>query len=149
VFNEYIDAKSSDDMELESVDENSDDFKANENEKENNLGHSEDTLYEFELKDNAEEDNEINKELEDYLNSEDFNPLVAEPDWQEKLDRLEKLDFTSTDIYQTLKRMAVEKYGFMNKKYRRKAWPLLILKHPAAISAQQSEDKICRLIKKI
>ena len=82
-------------------------------------------------------DLDIEKEFEDYLNDEndDANDLNHNLAMQNddnhrmkyaKLKELENFEFTLENV-ELLRQMGVEKYGFINKKFRRKAWPLLIL----------------------
>jgi hypothetical protein len=82
-------------------------------------------------------DLDIEKEFEDYLNDEnddanDLNHNLAMQNDENhrmknaKLKKLENFEFT-LENYELLRQMGVEKYGFINKKFRRKAWPLLIL----------------------
>ena len=89
------------------------------------------------LEHNIENDLDIEKEFENYLNDEnnDVNDLNHNMETQNdenhrlkyaKLKKLENLEF-SFENYELLRQMGVEKYGFINKKYRRKAWPLLIM----------------------
>ena len=95
-----------------------------------------------------ENDLDIEKEFEDYLNDENdddnndnfyINKLNSGSNsslnQQEnenhkfkyiKLKKLENLEYT-VENYELFRQMGIEKYGFINKKYRRKAWPLLIL----------------------
>lgn len=84
---------------------------------------------------NEKIDLDIEKEFEDYLNDEnnEANDLNIETQNDEnkrqryaKLKKLENMEFTYEN-YEILRQMGVEKYGFINKKYRRKAWPLLIM----------------------
>ena len=81
-------------------------------------------------------DVDIEKEFEDYLNED--NSLDGENECRNlnenenldlkclKLKRLENLEY-SVDNYEAFRQMGIEKYGFINKKYRRKVWPLLIM----------------------
>jgi hypothetical protein len=77
-------------------------------------------------------DKRIDLEFENYLNEEnDLDNLICESENCEKfqaelnlkMKKLETLDFNSID---DLRQIAIEKYGFVNKKFRRKAWPILI-----------------------
>ncbi len=94
-----------------------------------------DSVYFQNLISNAEvvNDGGIDLEFENYLNEEnDLDKLVSEDsdhfekfqsEVNAKIERLEKLDFESIC---DLKKMAIEKYGFVNKRFRRKAWPILV-----------------------
>jgi hypothetical protein len=96
---------------------------------------------------NFRNDLDIDKEFEDYLNDEDdddnndnyyLNNYVNNLNSSNqkeienhklkyiKLKKLQNLEYTYEN-YELFRQMAIEKYGFINKKYRRKAWPLLIL----------------------
>ena len=95
---------------------------------------------------NFKNDLDIDKEFEDYLNDEDddnndnyylnnyVNNLSSNNQREIenhklkyiKLKKLQNLEYTYEN-YELFRQMAIERYGFINKKYRRKAWPLLIL----------------------
>ena len=101
---------------------------------------------------NDEQDLDIEKEFENYLNDENnddnndafyinnYVPSSSGPGGASgnlfesenhklkyiKLKKLENLEYT-LENYELFRQMGVEKYGFINKKYRRKVWPLLIL----------------------
>ena len=78
-------------------------------------------------------DHGIDLEFENYLNEEnDLDKLITEGtenfekfqcEVNMKIKELEKVNFQSIG---DLRKMAVEKYGLVNKKFRRKAWPILI-----------------------
>jgi hypothetical protein len=62
-------------------------------------------------------------------NSEDFDDFFrkeSESTKRGKLSELERAEY-SIDNLEHLRRLALDKYGFMNKNIRRKAWPVLIL----------------------
>lgn len=86
------------------------------------------------ITDNVEiNDGGIDLEFETYLNEEnDLDKLVSEDsehfekfrsEINSKIRRLEKVNF---DSLPDLRRMAIGKYGLVNKRFRRKAWPILI-----------------------
>lgn len=71
------------------------------------------------------EEKSIEQEFEDYLKDEEVLCENNETK-KSKLERMNSIEF-SFENYEELKKLAVEKYGFVNKKFRRKAWPILIL----------------------
>jgi hypothetical protein len=78
-----------------------------------------------------EPDVDVEKELEDYLNDDDpcldcYKFSSAESDLKAKIESLDSLEF-KFENYESFRLLAVEKYGLLNKKFRRKVWPLLIL----------------------
>lgn len=109
-----------------------------------------DSAYFQHLINDSEEINDygIDLEFENYLNEEnDLDRLVSEDsenfekfqkEINSKIRRLEKVDFNSlTD----LRRMAVGKYGLVNKRFRRKAWPLLISNRDNLLTKKTSGKK--------
>lgn len=100
---------------------------------------------------------DIDKEFENYLNDEDDHDdnngdggdqMLQDGESHEsvrrrlqmeknaKLEQLESIDFfESADVdISKLRRLAINKHGFVNKKFRRKAWPLLILNNKVSAS---------------
>lgn len=92
------------------------------------------------LDDDAAEydDEEVEREFEQYLNDDsnskakkrDEDELVEssleEQEKLEKLKKLELLDF-SFENYENFQKLAIERHGLLNKRLRRRIWPLLIL----------------------
>lgn len=70
------------------------------------------------------EDKLIKKEFEEFLNDDDN--LEDNEERRLKIKKLELLDL-SFDNYDEIRKLAIEKYGLVNKKIRQKAWPILIL----------------------
>ena len=82
---------------------------------------------------------DIDKEFENYLNeNEEFDTVPSSYADENKtllnldglkrgkLSKLENTEYSAENLKE-LRQMALDKYGFMNKKFRRKAWPILIL----------------------
>ncbi len=99
-------------------------------------------------------DGGIDLEFEHYLNEEnDLDKLVSEDsenfetfksEISSKIRRLEKVNF---DSLSDLRRMAIGKYGLVNKRFRRKAWPILIsnrvdLLHNASTKKKNTNKKM-------
>ena len=90
----------------------------------------------------------IDLEFENYLNEEnDLDKLISEDcdnlekfrkEVNSKIRRLEKVNF---DSLIDLRRMAIGKYGLVNKRFRRKAWPLLISNRDNLIAINSSAKK--------
>lgn len=85
-------------------------------------------------------DENIDKEFEDFLNDDtSLSDNLSKENLKfksKKIKKLENLDL-SFDNFETIRRMAIEKYGFVNKKFRRRAWPILILhrfKHKGSLN---------------
>lgn len=87
----------------------------------------------------AEYDNEeVEREFEQYLNDDSDNNAIKrdedelvkssleEQEKLEKLRKLELLDF-SFENYEIFQKLAIERHGLVNKRLRRRIWPLLIL----------------------
>lgn len=84
------------------------------------------------------DDEEVEREFEQYLNDDsdsnakkcDEDELVElsleEQEKLEKLRKLELLDF-SFENYENFQKLAIERHGLVNKRLRRRIWPLLIL----------------------
>ncbi len=91
----------------------------------------------------------IDLEFEIYLNEEnDLDKLVSEnsenfekfqSEVNAKIERLEKVDFESIS---DLKKMAIEKYGFVNKRFRRRAWPILVANRESLNNASKKNKKL-------
>lgn len=75
----------------------------------------------------------IDKEFEEYLNDENEN-FVDNEEKRLKLKKLESLKL-NFDNYDEIRKLAIEKYGFVNKKIRQKAWPILILHKNRSMSS--------------
>lgn len=104
--------------------------------------HDEDTNSDEGIDDENGNDDEsaVCKEFEDYLNDEEnylsLCSLSADDTLQHltdkerlkavKFKKLERLEY-SFENYELFCELAVERYGFLSKKFRRKAWPLLIM----------------------
>ena len=77
-------------------------------------------------------DHGIDLEFENYLNEENnldhliFDGENGEKFQQELNSKISELELLNFESIEDLRRMAIEKYGFVNKKFRRKAWPILI-----------------------
>lgn len=78
-------------------------------------------------------DHGIDLEFENYLNEEnDLDKLVSEgcenfEKFQREVNlKIRELENVNFESISDLRKMAVEKYGLVNKKFRRKAWPILI-----------------------
>ncbi len=95
------------------------------------------------------DDEQIRKEFEEYLNDEEATLADTNTsDFKQlKLRRLENLEFNEKNLH-LLRQMAIEKFGFVNKKFRRKAWPLLLLDTcfvgQENVHSIESFDKICK-----
>lgn len=95
----------------------------------------------------AVNDGGIDLEFEIYLNEEnDLDKLVGEgsenfekfqKEVKSKKIKLEKSDFGSIS---ELKKMALGKYGFVNKRFRRKAWPILIANRDKYINEPKQKN---------
>ena len=103
-------------------------------------------------KTSEDDESDIDAEFRSYLNEENNNndDAMCTSDEESchqaqaseltaKLKQLEEFDFESGSL-ETLRRMAIEKYGFVNKKYRRKAWPILILDRKALFRTFKSAN---------
>ncbi len=92
-------------------------------------------------------DHEIALEFENYLNEDSdlyfSKDLISSKNIKEELEikvkKLEELNFESID---ELRKIAIEKFGFLNKKFRRKAWPRLIANRQNYTSNLNSNNKI-------
>jgi hypothetical protein len=77
------------------------------------------------------------------VNSDDLNILVKQKSKELhekrhlKFKKLESLDFTIENVDE-LRRIALDKYGFLNKRFRRKAWPVLVMAKNKSIGGQTS-----------
>jgi hypothetical protein len=118
-----------------------------------------DKEFEDYLNENEEYDTVVSSDSDDALNSstgapdeaaasasnEDFDEFFrreSENTKRSKLSKLESAEY-SMDNLEYLRRLALDKYGFMNKKIRRKAWPILILsRNGKLIEQQQRPDAI-------
>lgn len=137
---EFVDLLCDDDIELENdedaikidADEDNNDTAEQtkiEQKDDTTLSNKEDEL-EF-----VDDDGEVEREFDEYLNDE------SRDDWDEmkrdKLLRLEALD-CSFENYELLQKMAIERHGLLNKRCRRRIWPLLILYRPRFLKASSS-----------
>ncbi|CAF0712881.1 unnamed protein product [Brachionus calyciflorus] len=73
-----------------------------------------------------DEDKLIEKEFNDYLDDEHEILSEANEEKKRKIDQLNSIEL-NFDNYDLIRKMAIEKYGFVSKNFRRKAWPILIL----------------------
>lgn len=106
----------------------------------NQTGNNDNTLIEGVcVEDQVVSDEIVEKEFEEFLNEDDLKyangsylcehkDLLSDNDELKlaKYKRLESIEYTFEN-YEIFQKIAIEKYGFLNKKFRRKAWPLLIL----------------------
>lgn len=107
--------------------------------KENELSTLDDHKDDDDDADDDENDEAVNREFDDYLNDDgggrDVNKDVNDDEAsvsgeeREKLDKLKRLEILecSFENYEELQKMAIEKHGLVNKRMRRRVWPLLIL----------------------
>jgi len=74
----------------------------------------------------ADDETDIDRELDEYLNDEEDGHEETD---HVKLDKLKRLDALacSFENYELFQKMAVERHGLLNKRCRRRIWPLLIL----------------------
>lgn len=78
-----------------------------------------------------DDDVDVDLEFENYLNDQDEDNSSSEPNENdrvklEKLKRLDEIECTFEN-YELLQKMAIERYGLLNKRLRRRIWPILIL----------------------
>ena len=131
------DNKTDEDIELLSIEDdsnipvqlkNSDDF--NNHSSNNKQLQHEKTLISNEMIEEVVEDDDIDAEFENYLNddSDDEEESNNIDEFRsKKLQQLSELDYDNVDNIELIKQLAIDKYGFIKKKFRRKAWRLLIL----------------------
>lgn len=94
----------------------------------------------------------IDLEFETYLNEEnDLDKLVSEGsenfekfqmEVNAKIECLEKVDFESI---RDLKKMAIGKYGFVNKRFRRKAWPIMVANFSNGLKKSKKKKRVNQL----
>ena len=96
----------------------------------------------------------VDQELEDYLNDEEVTSGDAahHDELVSKVEQLDALDASSCCLVDhdlvALRQLAVDKHGLINKRLRRKVWPILLLsnKHPPSpSSAAAADDKFSRI----
>lgn len=136
----YVEQKNDEESELVSSSGIDEDDETNTDKSEKHKSESKsyiqkDNVYFQNLINDSEEidDYGIDLEFENYLNEEnDLDRLFSEEsgnfekfrkEVNAKIKKLEKINFESLS---DLRKMAIDKYGFVNKRFRRKAWPVLI-----------------------
>jgi hypothetical protein len=144
----FDDNKTDDDIELISLEDDNNlpiQLKNAEDNKNNNNNNGrlqhEKTLILDEMIEEVEQDDMIDAEFENYLNDDADDEESNNDDEfkSEKIKKLNELDYDNLDNIDLIKQLAISKYGFINKKFRRKAWSLLILNQSKNINNGSDE----------
>lgn len=64
--------------------------------------------------------------MEAYNNKNEY--YCNDSEFKDKLNKLNNFNYNKIDRIDELKQLAIQKYGLINNKIRKKAWKLLILK---------------------
>jgi hypothetical protein len=145
----FDDNKTDEDIDLISIEDDNNmphhlrnDYSSNNSNKQ--LQH-ENTLVSNEINEEIEKDElDIDAEFENYLNddSDDEESNNKDEYRSNKLKLLNDLDYNNLDNIDMIKKLAIDKYGFIKKKFRRKAWSLLILNKSKNMISDDSNSSL-------